>query len=80
MHYIGISTQFIQCYASAIHKHSHTRILRSFEDSKLTGLKVDIAAWQQNIRCWCAHYAAYSHGGGKLFGNLQHLAAFAQET
>ena len=41
-HYIGISTyQFIPCYASAIHKHAH--ILKPFEDSKLTGLKADIA-------------------------------------
>ena len=27
-----------------IHKHAHTRILKPFEDSELTGLKVDIAA------------------------------------
>ena len=33
--------QFIPCYASAIHKH--TRILKQFEDSELTGLKGDIA-------------------------------------
>ena len=30
-------------YASAIHKHTHTRILKPFEDSEPTGLKVDIA-------------------------------------
>ena len=27
-----------------IYKHAHTRILKPFEDSELTGLKVDIAA------------------------------------
>ena len=44
MHYIGISTyQFIPCYASAIHKHTHTRILKPFEDSLPTGLKAGIA-------------------------------------
>ena len=44
MQYVGISTyQFIPYYASAIHKHAHTRILKPFEDSELTGLKVDIA-------------------------------------
>ena len=42
MQYIGIPTyQFIPHYASAIHKH--TRILKPFEDSELTGLKVDTA-------------------------------------
>ena len=30
-------------YASIIHKHTHTRILKLFEDSEPTGLKVDIA-------------------------------------
>ena len=30
-------------YASVMHKHSHTRILKPFEDSEQTGLKVDIA-------------------------------------
>ena len=44
MHYVGISTyQFIPYYANAIHKHMHTRILKSFEDSKPTKLKVDFA-------------------------------------
>ena len=46
MQHVGISTfQFIPCYASAIHKHAHThtRILKPFEDSEPTGLKVDIA-------------------------------------
>ena len=45
MQYVGISTyQFIPYYASsAIHKHSHTRILKPFEDSEQTGIKVDIA-------------------------------------
>ena len=39
-----ISTyQFIPCYASAIHKLTHTRILKPFDDSEPTGLKVDIA-------------------------------------
>ena len=41
MHYVGISTyQFIPYYASAIHKHTHTRILKPFEDSEQTGPKV----------------------------------------
>ena len=44
MHCIGIFTyQFIQYYAGAIRKHTHTCILKPFEDSELTGLKVDIA-------------------------------------
>ena len=44
MHYVGISTdQFIPYYASAMHKHMHTRILKPLEDSKPTELKVDIA-------------------------------------
>ena len=44
MHYVGISTyQFVPYYASAVHKHTHTRNLKPFEDSELTGLKVDIA-------------------------------------
>ena len=44
MHYVGISTyQFIPYYASAIHKHTHTRILKLFEDSEPTRLKVDVA-------------------------------------
>ena len=36
--------QLIPCYASAMHKHTHTRNLKPFEDSEPTGLKVDIAA------------------------------------
>ena len=44
MRYAGISTyQFIPYYASAIHRQTHTRILKPFEDSLRTGLKVDIA-------------------------------------
>ena len=44
MHYVGISTyQFMPYCASAIDKHTHTRILKPFEDSELMGLKVDIA-------------------------------------
>ena len=30
---------------SAIHKHTHTRILKPFEDSEPTGLKVDIVKY-----------------------------------
>ena len=42
MQYTGISTyRFIPCYASAIHKHTHTHILKPFEDSELMRLKVD---------------------------------------
>ena len=44
MHYVGTSTyQFIPYYASAIHKPTHTHILKPFEDSEPMGLKVDIA-------------------------------------
>ena len=44
MHYAGISTyQFIPYYASAIRRHTHTCILKPFEDSVPMGLKVDIA-------------------------------------
>ena len=44
MYYAGISTyQFIPHYASAIHKHTHTRILKPFEDSEPTGVIVDTA-------------------------------------
>ena len=44
MQYVGVSTyQLIPYYGSAIHKHMHTHILKPFEDSKLAGLKVDIA-------------------------------------
>ena len=50
MQYVGISTyRFIPCYASAIHKHRSTRILKPFEDSEPTGLKVDTAAFLQSI-------------------------------
>ena len=35
--------EFIPYCASAIHKHTHARILKPFEDSEPTGLKVDIA-------------------------------------
>ena len=46
MHYVGISTyQFSPYYAGAIHKHTHTRILKPFEDSEPTGLEVNIAAF-----------------------------------
>ena len=42
MHYVGKSIcQFILYYASDIHKHMHTHILKPFENSKLMGLKVD---------------------------------------
>ena len=46
MHYVGIiisTYQFIPFYATAIHKHTHTPILKPSEDSEPTGLKVDIA-------------------------------------
>ena len=35
--------QFILYYTSAIHKHTHTRILKPFEDSEPTRLIADIA-------------------------------------
>ena len=45
MHYVGISTyQFIPYYASAIHKHTRTYILKPSEDGEPTGLNVDIAS------------------------------------
>ena len=48
MQYVGMSTyQFIPYYASAIHKHTHTRILKPFENSELMGLKVDMAFFIQ---------------------------------
>ena len=44
MQYDGISTyQSMPYYASAIHNHTHTRILKPVEDSEPTGLKVDTA-------------------------------------
>ena len=50
MQYVGISTyQFILCYASAVHKHTHTRILKPLEDSEPTGPKVDIADSVVNV-------------------------------
>ena len=50
MHYVGIFTyQFILYYVSAIHKHTHTPILKPPEDSEPTGLKVDIAAGADRI-------------------------------
>ena len=49
MHYVGISTyQLISYYASAIHKHTHTRTLKPFEDSEPTGLKVNTAQLPHN--------------------------------
>ena len=35
--------QFILYYTSALHKHTHARILKPFEDSEPVGLKVNIA-------------------------------------
>ena len=50
MQYVGISThQFIPYYASAIHTHTHTRILGPFEVSEPTGLKVDIALMPMSV-------------------------------
>ena len=50
MHYVGISTyQFIPYYASAIHKHTHIRILKPFEDCESTGLKVDTVLWITDV-------------------------------
>ena len=44
MQHVDISAyQFMLCYASAMHKHTRTHILKPFEDSELTELKVDIA-------------------------------------
>ena len=42
-----MSYEFIPCYASAVHKHMHTHILKPFEDSELTGLQVDIASYDK---------------------------------
>ena len=38
-----IQIEFIPYYTSATHKYTHARILKPFEDSEPTGLKVDIA-------------------------------------
>ena len=38
----GLTLPFILYYASAIHKHTHAHILKPYEDSEPTGLKVDI--------------------------------------
>ena len=38
-----LAYQLIAYYASAMHKHTHTRILKPFEVSEPTGLKVSIA-------------------------------------
>ena len=53
MHNVGISAYFIPYYASAIHKHTHTCILKPFEDSEPTGLKVDIAEGNVNSVSVC---------------------------
>ena len=59
MHYVGISTyQFIPYYASAIHKHTYTPILKPSEDSEPTGLKVDIAHTRTHAR---THARAHTH-------------------
>ena len=42
-----IRMSVIPYYATAIHKHTHTRILKPFENSELTGLKVDIAKYDR---------------------------------
>ena len=47
MHYGGVSThQFLLYYAGVIHKHTH--ILRPFEDSEPTVLKVDLPEFLDN--------------------------------
>ena len=49
MHCVGISKyQFIPYYASALHKH--TRFLTPFEDSELTGLKMDLTTFRHELR------------------------------
>ena len=35
--------EYIHISVHSVHKHTHTCILKPFEDSELTGLKVDIA-------------------------------------
>ena len=60
MHYFGISTdQFIPCYASVI--HTHTCILKPFEDSEPTGLKVDIAGWVVTWGATHTHPRRHTH-------------------
>ena len=50
MQYVGISAyQFIPYYAIALHKHTYTCILKPFEDSEPTGLKVDIACKKKSL-------------------------------
>ena len=46
----GLTLPFISNYASAIHKHTNTHILKPFEDSEPTGLKVD-TVWLMWLCC-----------------------------
>ena len=62
-----ISTyQFIPCNASAINKLTHTRILKHFDDSEPTGLKVDIAGLLiMDIAlssCSCGLHVSFTYG------------------
>ena len=52
--------EYIHISVHSVHKHTHTCILKPFEDSELTGLKVDIAcklacrAWKSWVSgTWC---------------------------
>lgn len=52
MEYVSISTyQFIMYCDNAVHKHTHARILKPFEDGKPTEIKVDIALKKKDIIC-----------------------------
>ena len=75
MHYVGISTyQFTLYYACAIHKHTHTHILKPFEDSEPTGLKVDTAKctslpptlMQKSFWGWQCSMCSHPHGSHTL--------------
>ena len=79
MHYVSTATcQSIVYYASAINTNTHTRILKPLEDSKPTGLKVDIANWTQQMNlqkyllkpatsCYACAYVCVEGEGGVLF-------------
>ena len=73
--------QFIPYYAGAIHKHTHTHILKPFEDSEPTGLKVDIASscfWRLLRHSisgsgdhWCRLFQFLSMSAAKELGRQQ---------
>ena len=53
--HISVHSVLCQCYT---HKHTHTRIFKPFEDSELTGLKMD-TAHKPNTDHSPAHFHIY---------------------